>query len=140
MIHVNVGVVVFSPWECSCPTFGCGFLIILELSIENHWIKFVIWYWKPPWSNKRKCMSCIIWILKRRLGQSSPGRLVYSCDRVIVMLMILENHQVGILRSSIMVVIDESLSTKVRSPKMFLQQNKLKIWLYWRECLEGIAM
>ncbi|KAL0759603.1 hypothetical protein Bca101_075753 [Brassica carinata] len=45
--------------------------------------------------------------------------------------MILENHQVGILRSSIMVVIDESLSTKVRSPKMFLQQNKLKIWLYW---------
>ncbi|WZZ58491.1 hypothetical protein YC2023_058598 [Brassica napus] len=131
MIHVKVGVVVFFPWECSCPTFGCSFLITLALSIENHWIKFVIWYWKPPWSNKRKCRSCIIWILKRRLGQSSPERLVYSSDRVIVMLMILENHRVGILQSSIMVVIDESLSTKVRSPKMFLQQNKLKIWIYW---------
>ncbi|CAN6880881.1 unnamed protein product [Brassica oleracea] len=123
MIHVKVGVVVFFPWECSCPTFGCGFLITLELSIENHWIKFVIWYWKPPWSNKRKCRSCIIWILKRRLGQSSPERLVYSCDRVIVMLMILENHRVGILRCSIMVVIDESLSTKPKLANTSSQGN-----------------
>ena len=82
-------------------------------------------------ANKRKCRSCISWILKRRLGLSSPKHLVYSWDRVIVMLMILENHRVGILRSSILVVIDESLFKKVRIPKMFSQQNKLKIWLYW---------
>ncbi|KAL0856745.1 hypothetical protein Bca101_061899 [Brassica carinata] len=45
--------------------------------------------------------------------------------------MIVENHRVGVPWSCIMMVIDESLSTKVRSPKMFLQQNKSKIWLYW---------
>ncbi|CAH8388160.1 unnamed protein product [Eruca vesicaria subsp. sativa] len=127
MVYVDIGVVVVSLWECSCPTFGCGFLITLELSIENHWLKLVVWYWKPPWPNEEKCRKCIRETSNRRLGQSSNIRVVSSCDGVIVMIMFTIYHRAGVTRRS-MVVINKSISKETR--RMLRQQNNLKIWLY----------
>ncbi|KAF2612128.1 hypothetical protein F2Q70_00007921 [Brassica cretica] len=73
MVCFKIGVVVVSFWECSCPAFGYGFLMSLDLSIEYHYCTWVVWYWKPPW-------SCIRQTMEIRLSQSSLRHTHSSCN------------------------------------------------------------
>lgn len=123
MVCVKIGVVVVSFWECSCPAFGYGLLMSLDLSIEYHYCTWVVWYWKPPW-------SCIGQTMEIRLSQSSLRHTHSSCNGENVMIMLAVSHRVVVYWRPLAVVIDVLSLTETRSPQMFFQQNKLKIWLY----------